>query len=255
MQRLEVRTRVAPEWSAWMRDFEDLAGRLLNEAALEPKSDDEAELISVKSALYARALTVFSTLIVLADLDKQLDLRIHSRALVEAALFLPALDADPSLILAMKEDDLRSRRERAKLHRKAAHPASEAARLLDGFIAEDPGRLRHVRLGELAGTHDLSALYAAYRDISADSAHATFTSLLLHVHDDAEDGMTLVVVDPALDEVVLEKTLLDAAFSIIVATCMLMKCRQATDGWDGLEEMVRRYRALPRRDRFRQDGS
>src|SRR3954447_6187957 len=128
------KAQIAPEWLKWMRDFRDAAERLVAEDPVEPATPEDFELTGTKMSLYARAITIFGTLIVLAERDLQLDLRIHSRALIETAIYLLALDEDPSLRTRMQEDDLKSRRERAKLHRNAIDDHSDIAREIDVFL-------------------------------------------------------------------------------------------------------------------------
>jgi hypothetical protein len=227
-----------------MRDFREAAERLVAEDPVEPATPEEFELTGTKMSLYARAITIFGTLIVLAEHDLQLDLRIHSRALIETAIFLFALDKDPSLRTRMQEDDLKSRRERAKLHRKAVDPYSDIAREIDAFLAEAEGKLKYIEVGELLKNSNFSRLYTSYRDVSADSAHVTFSSLKEHVHVDPDAETMRFLVNPGLDELTLYVTLTDAGMSIIVATYMLMKCKEQTDTWDELKELARRYREL-----------
>jgi hypothetical protein len=102
---------VPPEWLQWMRDFRALAERIAFEEDIEVDDLAEQELLSIKAALYAGIVTLFGTLILLAEHDHQLDLRIHSRALVEAAMYMIALDTDPALLGRMKDDHKKSRLE------------------------------------------------------------------------------------------------------------------------------------------------
>lgn len=238
------KAQIAPEWLKWMRDFRDAAERLVAEDPVEPATPEDFELTGTKMSLYARAITIFGTLIVLAERDLQLDLRIHSRALIETAIYLLALDEDPSLRTRMQEDDLKSRRERAKLHRNAIDDHSDIAREIDVFLAEGQGKLKYIEVGKLLKNNNFLRLYASYRDVSADSAHVTFSSLKEHVHVEPEAETMRFLVNPGLDELTLYVTLTDAGMSIIVASYMLMKCKEQTDTWDVLKELARRYREL-----------
>lgn len=238
------KAQIAPEWLQWMVDFRKAAERLVAEDPVEPSTPEEVELTGTKIALYARAITIFGTLILLAENDLQLDLRIHSRALIETAIYLLALDEDPSLRVRMQEDDLKSRRERAKLHRRTVEPDSEIAREIDAFLSEAQGKLKYIEVGGLLQNSNFSRLYTSYRDVSADSAHVTFSSLKEHIHVDADGDTMRFLVNPGLDELTLYVTLTEAGMSIIAATYMLMKCKEQTDTWDELKELARRYREL-----------
>ena len=111
----------------------------------------------------------------------------------------------------MQEDDLKSRRERAKLHRRAIDdPNSDIAREIDAFLAEGEGKLRYIEVGGLLRNSSFSRLYTSYRDVSADSAHVTFSSLKEHVHLDIDSDVMRFLVNPALDELTLYVTLSDA---------------------------------------------
>lgn len=105
-----------------MHRYAETADRFLAEPFPAQESETAEELNAIKTALYARALTVFDTARLLLQADRQLDGRIHSRAAIEAAMYLLALDRDPSFVEKMKADDHKSRHERASLYLKADRP-------------------------------------------------------------------------------------------------------------------------------------
>lgn len=73
-------------------------------------TDQQAELVAIKCALFARALTVCDGCVLLLANDRQLDFRMHSRGVIEAAMYLIALDRDPAFVTKMKDDDTRAGR-------------------------------------------------------------------------------------------------------------------------------------------------
>ena len=85
-------TTAGPDWLAWLREYAAAARRFIGEDDVTA-SDDELELYTIKMALYARALTLFEGTIILLENDKQLNYRIHSRGVIEAAIYLMALSA------------------------------------------------------------------------------------------------------------------------------------------------------------------
>jgi hypothetical protein len=75
------------DWIAWMRDYVDAARRFIAEDLIEVSSEEERELVAVKAALYARALTLFEGALLLIENDRQLDFRIQSRGVIEATMY------------------------------------------------------------------------------------------------------------------------------------------------------------------------
>lgn len=103
------------EWLAWMNDYVDAARRFISEDPVDVASDEERELIALKMALYARALTLFEGALLLLENDRQLDFRIHSRGVLEATMYLIALGRNPAFVAKMKDDDFKSRHSRGPL--------------------------------------------------------------------------------------------------------------------------------------------
>lgn len=105
-----------PSWIAWMRDYAAAARRFVAEDSIEVASEEERELVAIRAALYARALTLFEGALLLIENDRQLDFRIQSRGVIEATMYLIALDRNPDFVTRMKDDDFKSRQSRAALH-------------------------------------------------------------------------------------------------------------------------------------------
>lgn len=60
-------------WLRWMRDFRMAAAKLADVDSFDAPEGEEPELLFVKFALFARALTLFDTALMLAEHDKVLD--------------------------------------------------------------------------------------------------------------------------------------------------------------------------------------
>lgn len=58
----------------------------------------ERELVAIKAALYARALTLFDGALLMIENDRQLDFRVQSRGVIESAMYMIALDRDPAYV-------------------------------------------------------------------------------------------------------------------------------------------------------------
>lgn len=91
-----------------MRDYVDAARRFAAEDPVDVSSEEEREIVAIKAALYARALTLFEGALLLLENDRQLDFRIQSRGVIEATMYLIALDRNPAFVARMKDDDFRA---------------------------------------------------------------------------------------------------------------------------------------------------
>jgi hypothetical protein len=101
-----------PSWIAWMRDYAAAARRFVAEDPIKVASEEERELVAIRAALYAHALTLFEGALPLIENDRQLDFRIQSRGVIEATMYLIALDRNPDFVARMKDDDFKSRQSR-----------------------------------------------------------------------------------------------------------------------------------------------
>ncbi|MGM5053295.1 hypothetical protein ACD589_00455 [Rhizobium sp. 814_E9_N1_1] len=68
------------------------ASRFTDEDPVDVASDEERELVAIKAALYARALTLCEGALLLIENNRQLDFRVHTRGIIEAVMYLIALD-------------------------------------------------------------------------------------------------------------------------------------------------------------------
>lgn len=72
-------TARAELWIEWLRDYMTAATRFTEEDPVEVASDEERELVAIKAALYARALTLCQGALLLIENGRQLDFRVHTR--------------------------------------------------------------------------------------------------------------------------------------------------------------------------------
>jgi len=214
-------------------------------------SEEERELVAIKLAFFARALTLFEGALLLLENDWQLDFRIHSRGVIEAAMYLIALDRNPSFVAKMKDDDYKSRHSRASLHLNASdlNASVDVRRMLKESVEQGPQGAKTINLSTLLEGSDFDRLYRTCRDISGDAAHVSVTSLNRHYVAYPEDGLAMLIVHPGLDEVDMYVTVTELGISMTIATMILMKIKEKTDLWEELQALLHRYRELTRSDR------
>src|SRR6266436_457372 len=169
---------ISPPWLSWLLDFRAAASELISTATAEPSTEGDLELQSIRFALYARALTLFDTACLLAQNDKLLDIRNYCRGIVECAIHMAASQSHPGYVKAVKDDDKVSRRSRAKSFSKCqAIVDRKISKLLNDFLGHDFSGMKQLKISDLADYSNFARLLHVYREISADAAHVTFTSL------------------------------------------------------------------------------
>ena len=185
--------------------------------------------------------------------DRQLDFRIHSRGVIEVAMYLIALDRNPAFVTKMKDDDYKSRQSRASLHLNARdfNGTADVRQMLEEFIAQGLQGAKAIQLATLLEDSDFDRLYRSYRDLSGDAAHVSVTSLNRHYVENPNDRSAMLVVQPALDDVDMYVTVTELGMSMTIATLMLMKVKQKTDLWDEFQTLLHRYRELSSTDQER----
>ncbi|TAX46682.1 hypothetical protein ELI01_30440 (plasmid) [Rhizobium leguminosarum] len=234
------------QWLAWMSDYADAARRFAAEDPVDVSSEEERELIAIKMALYARALTLFEGALLLLENDRQLDFRIHSRGVIEATMYLIALDRTPAFLARMKDDDFKSRQSRAALHLGARtfSGTEDVRQQLEEFVAQGLQGAKAIQLGTLLEGSDFDRLYRSYRDISGDAAHVSVTALNRHYIADPDTGLATLVIHPELDDNDFQITMTELSISVTIATLLIMKIKAKTDVWDEFQRLLQRYRAL-----------
>ncbi len=200
----------------------------------------------MRFALYARALTLFDTACLLAENDKLLDLRSSCRGIIECAMHMGAAQSEPGYVKAVKDDDEASRRSRAKAFAKRqVAPDPETRRLLDDFLKRDLGGAKRLQPTDLAAGSDFPRLAHVYREISADAAHVTITSLVRHFSEDT-DGTVTFKLDPALTAEELHETLTAIALSAMICTLLLVRSLPEKVDGTQFESLAARYKLLYR---------
>ena len=234
------------QWLAWMNDYVDAARQFTSEDPVDVASDEERELIALKMALYVRALTLFEGALLLLENDRQLDFRIHSRGVLEATMYLIALDRKPAFVAKMKDDDFRSRHSRAALHldAKTFSGTDDVRQQLQEFVDQGLQGAKAIQLGTLLEGSDFDRLYRSYRDISGDAAHVSVTALNRHYIEHPETGLAMLTLHPELDDYDFQRTMTELGISMTVATLLIMKIKAKTDVWDEFQTLLQRYRAL-----------
>lgn len=235
-------------WIEWLRDFVTAAIRFTQEDPVEVISDEERELIAIKAALYARALTLCQGALLLIENDRQLDFRVHTRGVLEAGMYLIALDRDAALVTKMKDDDYRSRQSRAGLHLNAKdfNGTADVRQLLESFLAQGLQGAKAIQVSTLLEGSQFDRLYRTYRDISGDAAHVSITSLNRHYVEDTTDQSAMLIVHPPLDDVEIHMTFAELGISMTIATLILMKVKEKTKLWDEFQVLLRRYQKVAR---------
>ncbi|CEJ12496.1 hypothetical protein BN1110_02795 [bacterium YEK0313] len=239
---------LSPNWIAWMRDYAAAARRFVAEDPIRVSSEEERELVAIKMALYARALTLFEGALLLLENDRQLDFRIQSRGVIEATMYLIALDRNPTFVARMKDDDFKSRQSRAALHLGARkfNGTEDVRQQLEEFVAHGPQGAKAIQLGTLLEGSDFDRLYGSYRDISGDAAHVSLTALNRHYVENPMNHSASLIIDPALDEIDFLVTVTDLGISMTIATLLAMRIKEKTDVWDEFQVLLSQYRTLTR---------
>lgn len=242
---------ISKDWLSWMADYSAAAESFILEDPVSVSSDEERELVSLKLALYARALTLFEGARLLIEHDRQLDFRIHSRGIIEAAMYLIALDRDPSFVEKMKDDDFKSRHARASLHLNSVdlNTSDEVHQLLVAFVKQGPQGAKMINTATLLEGSGFDRLYRSYRDISGDAAHTSVSALNRHYVEEPDSGLAVLMVHPKLSGLDIYMTVAEIGNAMSIATLILMKVKQKTDLWEEFQTLVHRYKELTRRDR------
>ena len=242
---------VGPNWLEWLADFALTAERFTAEEPIPVLTEEEHELLAVKMALYARALTLFEGARLLIENDRQLDFRIHARGIIEATMYMIALDGDPAFISKMKDDDYKSRQKRAALHLNANtfKGTAEVKQMLADFVALGLQGAKGLPVETLVNGSEFERLYRTFRDISGDAAHVSMTSLNRHYIENPNNKLAVLQLHPALDDFEIFDTISEMGISMTIATLMLMKVKQKTELWDEFMALNGRYSELTKLSR------
>lgn len=206
----------------------------------QPEGDTET--LFVKFALFARAVTLFDTAVLLAEHDKLFDLRMICREVLECAIHMDAAFRKDDYLKLLKDDDDKSRWSRAKAFQERNNELdTDSRKLLQEFLNEKKGKL--LKPSELSRDSDFPDIAHTYREISADTAHVTYTALVRHAqHHD--DGSTIFTLDPMLTELELHDTLTMLGLSAMVCTLNIVRMIPTMNGNPVFFALNERFLAL-----------
>ncbi|RST80584.1 hypothetical protein EJC49_24565 [Aquibium carbonis] len=231
-----------------LRDYVTVAIQFTQEDPIHVASNEERELVAIKAALYARALTLCQGSLLLIENDRQLDFRVHTRGVIEAVMYLIALDRDAAFVTKMKGDDYKSRQSRAGRHLNAQdfNGTADVRQLLEEFLAQGLQGAKAIQVSALLKGSQFDRLYRTYRDISGDAAHVSITSLNRHYVENPADQSAKLIVHPPLDDIEIHVTFAELGISMTIAMLILMKVKAKTDLWDEFQALLVRYREVAR---------
>lgn len=244
-KREDIMTRTEPmisdQWLQWMRDYRDAAKQLADMDSFEqPKGDTET--LFVKFALFARTMTLFDTAVLLAEHDKLFELRSICREVLECAIHMDAAFRRDDYLKMLKDDDDKSRWSRAKAFQERNTDLDTDSRsLLQEFLNEKKGK--PLKPSELSKGSDFPDMAHTYREISADTAHVTYTALVRHSkHND--DGSTIFTLDPLLTDIEIHETLAMLGLSAMICTLNVVRMIPTMSGDPVFFTLNERFRAL-----------
>lgn len=243
---MAVGTALKQKWLHWLRSYVLVAERFVGEEPIGANTSAEAELLSLKTAVFARALALFTGTTRLLEHDLELDVRIHARGVIEAAMYLVALDRDPEFLRNMKDDDYKSRQSRAsiRLAEIGDHLSEEIRRLHEDFLAKGAAGAKSVQICSLLDGSEFTRLYSSYRDICGDAAHVSISALRRHYVEHENTGVGRLVVHPMLEGGELHHTMTEMGISMVIATSMLMRTKKQSETWNELAELLAAYGRL-----------
>jgi hypothetical protein len=170
----------------------------LTEREFEVEGNGLADVKALTSMLFFRALSNFQGCIVLADRGLIVEARTLARSCGESALSMVGAKFDPDHWKALMDDEVKSRRSRARLLMGNSHwMTSEQYERLKGQVAAmtaDWKRLSGLDYAKIAEKGGCQIHYVMYRQLSGDAAHASFESLLRYV---TESDGTIESLQPA----------------------------------------------------------
>jgi hypothetical protein len=167
---------------------------------------------------------------------------------IEAVMYLIALDRDDAFVTKMKDDDYKSRQSRAGLHLNAKdfNGTADVRQLLEDFLEQGLQGAKAIQVSTLLDGSQFDRLYRTYRDISGDAAHVSITSLNRHYVENPADQSAMLIVHPPLDDTEMHVTFAELGISMTIATLILMKVKAKTDLWDEFQALLVRYAEVAR---------
>jgi hypothetical protein len=199
-----------PAWQTWLKDFERSLDAL-NPSEMDVSDFEDAEHRSVALAIFARLRAELRAALALADAGRDTAFRSQCRSAIECALHLFHGEVERQYLEKLRSDDTVSRPSRAKSflkHNRSGIPATTAQNL-DGFLRDTANVKGKLVVSDIESP--FPRLNHVYREISADAAHVTWTSLHRQI-DQTRPGWITISVDPKVDAHEIEE-----AASILVS--------------------------------------
>jgi hypothetical protein len=210
----------------------------------------------ISASLYARILTSFESIYLLAERGRYGDAATLLRALAESAIVLEALVADPLVVTLLDQRDIVNERKLITAWLEVSEPTDvEQRKQYEDRLAEikrQNPNVTHdpVNVEQLARKHDMLWLYAtAYRYHSSDATHTTLHAIDRHILGKTADEITGLQFGPDGSE---------ASFPLSSAISPLMNATEKLIAFFGLvgyksesEGILAAWGALPARTRHR----
>lgn len=226
----------------WLGEFD----QSLNELAistLDVSDFDDAEHRSVALALFARFRAELCAALTLADAGHDMAFRSYCRSAIECALHLLHGAVQSDYLEQLRADDTVSRRSRAKTFLKnyRGKLRTDIREDLEKFLQDSARAKGRFLISEIETP--FPRLNHVYREISADAAHVTWTSLHRHV-DQTKPGWISVEAHAKVSDDQLEETASILAFSGLVATKSILQIMpELRDRYD-LERQFESYKPI-----------
>ncbi|THF58193.1 hypothetical protein [Ollibium composti] len=229
-------------WRRWLGQFEQSLDQLAI-STIDVSHFDDAERRSVTLALFARFRAELRAALTLADAGHDMAFRSYCRSAIECALHLLHGEAQGNYLEQLRMDDTVSRRSRAKTFLKNSHGrlAANATESLEKFLRDSAGAKGKLLISEIETP--FPRLNHVYREISADSAHVTWTSLHRQVNQ-TKIGWISVEVEAKVSEDEMEESASILAFSGLVATKSLLEIVPELDERYDLQAIFESYKPV-----------
>jgi hypothetical protein len=231
--------------------LEDIYRTAIELVALSERATELSNAQLVGLATMARSLSHFRALRGLSRDEHIVEARTIVRSAIENLFLLATLTKDSETLLAeMEEEDIERRKARGEflLSRSILDADESRARLREVLATLKKlltGRRRDLEPKRLAHRGDVLDAYAAHSEMSADSAHATLSSLSRY-GPNGEAGFTIDFTPPLdRDEVFVSKVYLSMA--LLASTVALGEVLSIGFGDTRLEELWERHKAISKK--------
>lgn len=240
------------EWLALGSQLLDACDRLLREAKVDGKGQDETNQCTVALALLCRTVNNYAGARVLIEQAFIVEARTLVRSCYENLFWIASLAADgPKFIPSMMMSDATNRIKRGKALLEWAKETGgkDFEGTLDAFVQNleaETLKKGDVNLFEAARAGNVKAAYIIYRVLSTDAAHPSATSLDRHLqYDDWENPTRLTFSGvPKVDEGETDQTAEFAFSSLLTVALFANKIVGQTDAGNDLADLYEEFQKL-----------